>query len=67
MFHSVPVAGSFNDLEAEAFALSGLATELLQKMDESRAVRYAALVMAPPAWLSTITGVSNQLISGSEP
>ena len=28
---------------------------------------YAALVMAPPAWLSTITGVSNQLISGSEP
>ena len=28
---------------------------------------YAALVMVPPAWLSTITGVSNQLISGSEP
>jgi hypothetical protein len=28
---------------------------------------YAAWVMAPPAWLSTITGVSNQLISGSEP
>jgi hypothetical protein len=30
-------------------------------------LRYAAWVMAPPAWLSTITGVSNQLISGSEP
>jgi hypothetical protein len=29
--------------------------------------RYAAFVMVPPAWLSTITGVSNQLISGSEP
>ena len=28
---------------------------------------YAALVMVPPAWSSTITGVSNQLISGSEP
>jgi hypothetical protein len=33
----------------------------------SRAAPYAALVMAPPAWLSTITGVSTQLISGSEP
>ena len=33
----------------------------------SRAAPYAALVMAPPAWLSRITGVSNQLISGSEP
>jgi hypothetical protein len=32
-----------------------------------RTMGYAALVMAPPAWLSTITGVSNQLISGSEP
>jgi len=29
--------------------------------------RYAAFVMVPPAWLSTTTGVSNQLISGSEP
>jgi hypothetical protein len=28
---------------------------------------YAALVMVPPAWLLTITGMSNQLISDSEP
>jgi hypothetical protein len=30
------------------------------------ALYYATLVITP-AWLSTITGVSNQLISGSEP
>ena len=35
------------------------------KTSKERVLRYAALVMAPPAWLSTITGVSNQLISGS--
>ena len=28
-------------------------------MGESRALRYAALVMAPPAWLSTITGTKS--------
>jgi hypothetical protein len=34
---------------------------------QQKARKQTALVMVPPAWLSTITGVSNQLISGSEP
>jgi hypothetical protein len=48
--------------------LAGHARRLRSAVYETKeaAAAYAALVITPPARLSTITGVSNQAISGLE-
>jgi hypothetical protein len=55
----VPTAGIVATPGAAPRAAAQGQQAVLLQMGESRALRYAALVMAPPAWLSTITGTKS--------